>query len=81
MARIEEVLRHDLSQDPTGTRAAKYSPAGDGPFECEHCSHFAPKNSCNHPVLMADQEVPKNDHGDAVVEPGGCCAYFRKKEK
>lgn len=80
MGRIEDALTHDRSYDPTGTHAAKYSPAQDGPFECEHCAHYADE-SCNHPVLMADVEVEKNTHGDAMVDAGGCCMYFRMKEK
>jgi hypothetical protein len=81
MARIEDALRSGCSQDPTGTHAAKYSPAKDGPFRCDGCTHYAEKDSCNHPVLMADEEMTKNEHGDAVVDDGGCCMYFRKKGK
>jgi hypothetical protein len=80
VARIEDVLAGRLHHHnaPMGTRASGFVEGKLGPFKCGNCLHFA-DDSCNHPLLMADKEVEKNDHGDAVVDAKDCCNYFRTK--
>ena len=82
MARIEDILsgRLNTHNAPTGTRAAGYSPPDCGPFRCDNCLHYS-HDACNQPVVMADKELEHNAHGDAIVEDGGCCTYFRNKKK
>jgi hypothetical protein len=81
MARIEDVLSGRLTTHnaPIGTRVSGFVKGESGPFKCGNCIHFS-KDACNHPMLMADSQVEKNAHGDAIVDADDCCNYFRNKK-
>jgi len=64
---------------PIGTVASGYSEKG--PFRCDRCMHMTVYNTCHHPVVCNDPQVPKNrgagEMGGAIVKPDACCTYFR----
>lgn len=59
-----------------GTRISGFVKGKEvGQTRCDRCLHYA-DDSCNHPVVMADPEVAKNAHGDAIVADGDCCEWW-----
>ncbi len=61
---------------PSGTRATHYAPARMGPFRCDHCRFFErPESVCRERHVMADPDMPRDNLGRPIVEPGGCCEY------
>lgn len=62
----------------SGTKVSGLVRTKDG-THCRTCLHYA-DDSCNHPVVMADPKVEKNDHGDAIVDDNWCCGYWWPKE-
>ena len=71
----------------TGAPRSHYSPSEYGPFACHECAHFRWPNQCDHPDVIADSKAGAKEFkgkglsksGLAIVEPGGCCEYERKK--
>lgn len=63
-----------------GTRVSGFVHGKVGPFECGTCLHFD-GDACNHPTVMADPEVKKNDHGDAIVDADDRCKFWWPKKK
>lgn len=66
---------------PIGTKKSGYATPEMGPFLCVNC-HHSPSgvgDRCDHPDVMEDPEVPKDDEGKGIVQPAGCCTYFRRR--
>lgn len=64
-----------------GTKVSGFIKGSEvGQARCDRCLHYS-DDACNHPTVMADPQVSKNDHGDAVVEDGDCCKFWWPKEK
>lgn len=67
---------------PMGSPRAEYLPSRYGPFACHNCQHFKWPHLCDHPEVIEDAKAKAGSlkigpRGLAVVEPGGCCEYFR----
>ena len=58
-----------------GTKASGFVKASEGECKCHKCDYYA-DDACNHPVVMADPEVKKNDHGDAIVADADRCKFW-----
>lgn len=73
------------SNEPFGTPKAHYASAAYAPFACHACAHFYFPHLCNHPDVIEDAEAGRGDlrvqskNRFAIVDPGGCCNYFRPK--
>lgn len=71
------------SEAQIGTPNSHYADALHGPFACRNCVHFASPAYCNHSKVIQDAknrgEKLRLDDGKAVVNPHGCCDYFRNK--
>lgn len=87
-AAINELLAHKGGDDETGdnavigTKLANYAPPSAGPFKCSNCIHYkAEGTQCCHPEVLEDEDVPKNKEGMGIVDPEGCCKYFRSDKK
>lgn len=70
----------DDENAPIGTKKAGYASPDDGPFMCGHCIHYkevdGKEGRCNHPKVVADPEMEKDDNDKAIVMEGGCCNMF-----
>lgn len=74
---------------PIGTKKAHYSSPAAGPFRCDNCVHYlkieADEGTCDHPDVIVDAQAGgeglekgrEDGKPAAVVEPGGCCSYFK----
>lgn len=69
------------SDEEFGTSASGYIPARCGPVRCSHCVHYPRPERCSHPDVVTDSQMKTTSDGLAIVEPGGCCRYFRPKGK
>ena len=67
------------SIDKCGTKVSGLVKTKNGTC-CGDCIHEA-DDACNHPVVMADPEVEKNEHGDAIVKDEWCCEYWAPRSK
>lgn len=71
------------SDEPIGTRHAHYAAADKGPFKCGRCVHLHSQDglhTCDHPEVRKDAEAGElklSAEGHPIVQPGGCCNYFR----
>ena len=74
-----------------GTALAGY--AENGPYHCEDC-HFLKgvhkdifkdsdgKGRCDHPIMIADSKIKKDDQGRPIVNiEKGCCAFISSIKK
>jgi len=51
-----------------------YMPSKNGPFRCDHCTHYAAASRCRQPDIVA--LLGAVSPGLAKVDPGGCSDYF-----
>ena len=65
---------------PVGTMVSGYAKPSLGPFKCSNCMHrdVGPPFHCQHPMVESDRQIPKDNVGHTLVDPEGCCTYFRK---
>lgn len=70
----------DTNLLPVGTSFSGYAEPRLGPFRCGNCEHFdsGPPSHCEHIAVKSDTEVKHDREGHALVDPSGCCTYFRK---
>lgn len=62
---------------PQSTKLAGY--AAKGPYHCGMCRYFNGVEYCNHPVVLADEQVKKHQ-GKAVVDGAkGCCEFVEPR--
>lgn len=68
---------------PIGTQLSGYignfTKPGQG-SGCWNCIHLdiGPPTHCEHPMVQADFDVPKDDEGHTLVATSGCCTYIRR---
>ena len=79
-AAVDELLAHCGNDNaPIGSKATGYSGPELGPFLCLNCVHSNREGiRCNHPDVVADPEVEKDD-GLAIIEPAACCNEFHPR--
>lgn len=67
--------RPDQGDPGDGTPMSGYATPDKGPFQCDHCQHFQPPSSCDHPQVTNDPQV------QGQVAPAGCCNFFKSAGK
>ena len=75
LTKLQELRAGHADINEYGTDISGFVCGHEGPFNCGHCSHYS-DDACNHPMVMADPKVKKNDHGDAIVDGDDCCKYW-----
>ena len=76
------------ASSPLTVKLTRYMPADhrvymsqeNGPFRCDHCSHYGPAKRCSEPHIIEDARQGlyglKLARDQAVVDPGGCSDYY-----
>lgn len=68
----------DENINPVGEGIAEFAKGSKrGPFNCGNCVHMS-NGACEHPVMRADSDQPRNDQGYPKVDHGDCCKYVRR---
>lgn len=77
------LMRAEPAEDESAHQV--YMGEDDGPFRCDHCTHYGPEERCNEPHII--ERARKKQFGlrldgkRAVVQPGGCSDYFNPSEE
>ena len=74
---VDSLRPAKMAPEAVTTRAVS-GPVKDG-ARCGDCLHES-DDACNHPMVMADPKVEKNEHGDAIVHDGNCCKYWKPRD-
>ena len=61
-----------------GTHLTGFARGKYGPFHCGGCDWFG-KNSCSHPTVRLDRQVPHTADGNAKVDADDCCDHYWPK--
>ena len=64
-----------------GTKVSGFVTAAENkpPRECSNCKWLKGKDSCTHPVVMADPEKLKHADGTGAVDGDDCCNNFQNR--
>ena len=94
ISRLKKLIRDVGPLWPDSTKLSGYSE--NGPYHCEDCTFlrgrkdgedkiFHDENGmgrCNHPVVIADDEVKKDEKGIPIVNiEKGCCEFVTVPKK